>query len=113
LFNKFGDEFKSSGEPAQKARVVPPAPDTIIDEYLSPIPSTAEERRKKQQKVDKRKKGKLMFIMYSDQNIPGDQPQIVMKKLGKGRFADKYRDRTRILMWGFDADRNKWLVKRK
>nr|KAJ0215764.1 hypothetical protein LSAT_V11C300123010 [Lactuca sativa] len=102
LIGKFGDEFKLSSFESGKAPktservVVRPAPNFNIDQYLSCSPATTEERREKQKK-----------------NATGDQPHIFIKEVGKRKFADRYDDHSGIRMWGFEADKNMWVVKRR
>ncbi|CAI9289171.1 unnamed protein product [Lactuca saligna] len=59
------------------------------------------------------KKDKMLLMKNSDQNETADQPQMFIKEVGKRKFVDRYGDRSEIRMWGFEADRNMWIVKRK
>ncbi|CAI9285423.1 unnamed protein product [Lactuca saligna] len=92
-------------------RVLRPAPDANLDSFLSFGPITAHERREKQIKVDQLK-GKMLVMKHSDQNAPGDHLETVIKETGK-KFTDKYGECSGILIWGYDADKKMWIVKRK
>nr|KAJ0193478.1 hypothetical protein LSAT_V11C800389040 [Lactuca sativa] len=58
-------------------------------------------------------KGQLLFKRSSDQNAPGDQPNITVTDLGEKRFRDVYGDRSGIISWGFHDTLNMWIVRRK
>lgn len=51
-------------------------------------------------------------MKHSDQNAPGDKPEMFFRETGK-KFTYKYRDHYDILMWGYDAIKKMWIVKRK
>nr|KAJ0221211.1 hypothetical protein LSAT_V11C200086610 [Lactuca sativa] len=128
LHQKFGDDFQplsSEGKkisassfdlvypPSQHARerVVRPALDANLDTFLSSGPFSTQERREKQARIEQLK-GKMLVMKHSDQNAPGDQPEMFLRETGK-KFTDKYGDRSGILMWGYHADKEIWVVKRK
>ncbi|KAL4573531.1 hypothetical protein LXL04_020341 [Taraxacum kok-saghyz] len=132
LFQPFCDEFQSLGDEGEKAATFGPTPDDpvqqlssegvtrlapneVIDQYLSTGPTTAEERREKQTKIDQHrlKRADLLTIKNSDQNVVSyNRPEMYIQDVGK-RFSDKYSDRSGILVWGVDDDRELWFVKRK
>ena len=93
--------------------MVRPAPNSNIDQYLSSGPTTAEERREKQNIVSVLKKNKMLLMKNSNQNVTGGQPQMFIKEVGKRKFADRYDDRSGIHMWGFESDKNIRVVKRR
>lgn len=106
LISKFGDEFNTGDNP------VTPAPQTqsvdtseAIEEYLNaPVKSKEEAERLKR---------KLLIIKNSDQNVAtSDHPDKYVIEMKKG-FSDKYGDRSGIVSWGYDADKEMWWVKRK
>ncbi|CAH1452659.1 unnamed protein product [Lactuca virosa] len=87
IFQKFGDEFQplsaegekitaSSSGPADPAsqsssvRATRPAPDANVDAFLSFGPSSAQERREKQIRIEQLK-GKILVMKHSDQNALG------------------------------------------
>ncbi|CAI9281709.1 unnamed protein product [Lactuca saligna] len=128
LHQKFGDDFQplsaegekiyaSSSNPVNPPfehsgeRVVRHAPDANLDTFLSSGPSSTQERREKQARIEQLK-GKMLVMKHLDQNVPGDHPEMFLRETGK-KFTDKYRDRSGILMWGYDADKKMWVVKRK
>ncbi|CAI9283992.1 unnamed protein product [Lactuca saligna] len=71
LIGQIGDEFKTSSSndgkvsETSKRVMVSPDPDANIDQFLSPVPITAEERREKKRKVDKLKKDKRLLMKNS------------------------------------------------
>lgn len=93
--------------------MVSPAPNANIDEFLSSGPVTTEERRENKKKIDNLKKGQMLLMKSTDQNACGDQPHIFLKETGKRKFVDRYGDRFGIRIWGFEADKKMWIVKRK
>ncbi|CAI9285741.1 unnamed protein product [Lactuca saligna] len=92
-------------------RAVRPAPDANIDSFLSSVPITAQERREKQTRVEQLK-GKMIVMKHSNQNAPSDHPEKFFRESGE-KFTDKYGDRSDIVMWGYDAEKKMWIVKRK
>ncbi|CAH1440411.1 unnamed protein product [Lactuca virosa] len=119
LFQKFGDEFQplsaegekittSSSGPANPTsqssgeRAAIPAPDDNLDTLLSFGSLSAQERREKQFRVDQLK-GKILLMKNSDQNVPGDHPEMFFRETGK--FTDKYVDRFGIIMWAYGAEK--------
>ncbi|CAH1450834.1 unnamed protein product [Lactuca virosa] len=128
LFQTFGDEFHplsadgekiiaSSSDPANPAspssseRATRPTPNAYLDTFLSSGLASAQERREKQVRVEQLK-GKMLVMKHSYQNAPGDNPEMFFRETGK-KFIDKYGDRSGIIMWGYDADKRMWVVKRK
>ncbi|CAI9279086.1 unnamed protein product [Lactuca saligna] len=99
-----------TSQPASE-RVVIPALDANLDTFLSSDTASAQERRKKQIRVE-HPRGKMLVMKHSDQNAPGDHPEMFLREIGK-KVTDKYGDRSGILMWGYDADKKMWIVKRK
>ncbi|CAH1421830.1 unnamed protein product [Lactuca virosa] len=88
LHQKFGDDFQplsAEGEkiyvyisdpvnqPSQNAseRVVRPTPDANLDTFLSSGPSSAQEIREKQARIEQLK-GNMLVMKHSDQNVPGE-----------------------------------------
>ena len=126
LTQKFGDEFPSHGDeavapstgpsaqPPPRKYVTPLAPDENLDEYLASGPQTAEERLEKQKKIERQrlKRSDMLIMKNSDLNVvDSNRPDMFIRE-GK-RFSDKFGDRTVILMWGYEADRKLWRVRRK
>lgn len=117
LIRQFGDEFKTSSYDVGKASEtsekveVHPAPYSNLDQFLSSGPATAEEKREKQRKLDKLRKGKMLLVKNYGQNAPGDHQNMFIKEIGKRKFGDRYGDRSRIRMWGYEADKKMWIVK--
>ncbi|CAH1436123.1 unnamed protein product [Lactuca virosa] len=126
LHQKFGDDFQplraevekmsvSSSDlvnpPSQHVseRVVRPAPNANLDTFLSSGPSSAKKRREKQARIEQLK-WKMLVMKHSDQNAPGDHPEMFLRETGK-KFTENYGDRYGILMWGYDADNKMWVVK--
>ncbi|CAH1449645.1 unnamed protein product [Lactuca virosa] len=68
-------------------RVVRPAPYANLDTFLSSGPSSAQERRDKQARIEELK-GKMLVIKHSDQNVSGDHPKMFLRETGKD-FTDK------------------------
>ncbi|CAH1434070.1 unnamed protein product [Lactuca virosa] len=92
LHQKFGDDFQplcaegekiyaSSSGPTnpisqpKSERVVRPAPDANLDTFLSSGPTSAQERRVKQIRIEQLK-GKMLVMKHSDQNAQGDHPEM-------------------------------------
>nr|KAJ0212168.1 hypothetical protein LSAT_V11C400222410 [Lactuca sativa] len=99
LAEEFRDKFKSSvGEPGR-------AETTAQTSQQDPIVDSTT--------VTSQKRGRLLFMKNSNQNLRGDQPQLTVFELNKKRFKHKYGDRSGIRMWGFHDKLNCWLVKRK
>nr|KAJ0200409.1 hypothetical protein LSAT_V11C600322290 [Lactuca sativa] len=84
-------------------RVVRPSPDANLDSFLSSGPTSAQERREKQIRVEQLK-GKMLVMKHSYQNAPSDHPEMFFRKTGK-KFKDKYGDHSGITMWGYDVDK--------
>ena len=93
LIGKFGNEFTTSSSddgkaPESSERVrVSPAPDANIDQFLSFGPVTIEGKTEKKKKINKLKKDKMLLMMNSDQNAPGDHPQMFIKEVGKTKIC--------------------------
>ncbi|CAI9302576.1 unnamed protein product [Lactuca saligna] len=128
LYQKFGDEFQpfstegekitaSSLGPANptsqssRERSVRPALDATLYSFLSSGPISAQERREKQIRVEQLK-GKMLVMKTSDQNAPGDHPEMFIRETRK-KFIVKYGDHSGIMMWGYDGEKKMWTVMQK
>ncbi|CAI9259869.1 unnamed protein product [Lactuca saligna] len=91
-------------------RVVRHAIDANLDSFISFGPTSTQERREKQIRVEQLK-GKMFVMKHSDQNAPGDHPEMFFRESGR-KFTNKYGDCSIIKMWGYVADKKMWIVKR-
>ena len=99
LYQKFGDDFQplssedekitaSTSNPVNPSsqgvseRFVRPALDANLDTFLSSGPSSAQERREKQARIEELK-GKMLVIKHSDQNVLGDHHEMFLREIGK------------------------------
>ncbi|CAI9284206.1 unnamed protein product [Lactuca saligna] len=92
-------------------RDVRPDPNDNLDSFLSFSPASTQERREKKIRVEQLK-GKMLVMKHSNQNAPGDHPEMFFSKTGK-KFIDKYGDCSSIMMWGYDAEKKMWIIKQK
>lgn len=59
-------------------RFVRPTPDANLDTFLSSGPAFAQERREKQIRVEQLR-GNMLVMKHSDQNAPGDRPEMFFR----------------------------------